>query len=258
MKKTQAVLSTICLAACLQGYAQKLPGVQQQSVYAPSDIKIDGKATEWNNKFEAYNKTTQLYYTLSNDNTSLYLTVYASDVFAVEKVFAGGISLSVKEKNSKSDPTVITYPLVGRAMGSDMLSKIKETDDNKYDKDAVNSKFNFAAIMISLKKATSAFDTLLSVNNQLGIQVAGLFNEQKAFTYELKVPFAVLGQNANMDAITYEVRLPGAKVPAGAGNRQLVAGVKLGSGPPAPPNDAAMLEMYSPTYFSGTYIMARK
>lgn len=259
MKTIQTVLAALLLGACLQVDAQKLPAVQEKSVYAPADIKIDGKTVEWSDKFQAYNKVTQLYYTLSNDNTSLYLTIYTPDIFTIEKVFAGGISFSVKEKSSKSDPIVISYPTVSRSMGTEMIRNIKEIDDNKYTKDFVNSKFSVASIGIFLKKPGLLIDSILSFNNNLGIRVAGLFNEHKALTYELKVPFTALGQNTNMDAIAYEVRLPGAKVPAGAGNRQLVAGINLGGGAaPPPPSEATLLEMFSPTYFSGTYIMARK
>ncbi|MBC7401019.1 MAG: hypothetical protein H7289_13850, partial [Mucilaginibacter sp.] len=54
--------------------AQKLPKVQTASIAAPTNIKIDGKATEWGNKFQAFNRTTEVYYTLSNSATKLYLT----------------------------------------------------------------------------------------------------------------------------------------------------------------------------------------
>ncbi|HCN82336.1 MAG TPA: hypothetical protein DIT07_01770, partial [Sphingobacteriaceae bacterium] len=60
--------------------AQKLPNIQEASLRAPAGIKVDGKATEWNNQFQAYNKATEIFYTISNDDDKLYLAVQATDL----------------------------------------------------------------------------------------------------------------------------------------------------------------------------------
>src|SRR5476651_2642642 len=83
--------------------AQKLPAVQQVSVYAPVDIKIDGKATEWDNKFQAYNKTAGIYYTLSNNEDHLFLTVQATDPTTINKLVAGGLTLTIQKSGKKND-----------------------------------------------------------------------------------------------------------------------------------------------------------
>ena len=71
--------------------AQKLPNVQQISVRTPENIKIDGKPTEWNNKFQAYNHATSLFYTISNDDENLYLTIQANDMETLIKITGAGI-----------------------------------------------------------------------------------------------------------------------------------------------------------------------
>jgi len=238
----------------MQVYAQKLPAEQKKSVYAPSGIKIDGKPTEWNNKFEAYDKATQLYYILSNDDGNLYLTIQATDAHTIEKALAGGVSFTIKEKNSKSEPLVITYPLVGDAMRSDIVRRINQMGDNKYNAAIVNSEFNVAAKEIAVKNFANIPDTLISVYNETGIKAAGGFDDQKSFTYELKIPFGVLGQKINIDEIAFEVKLSGVKV---SGNRKVVTGVRMGSDAP-PPNEGNTLDMYNATYFSGSYTMAKK
>ena len=40
----------------LSANAQKLPNTQETSLRAPANLKVDGKPTEWNNQFQAYNK----------------------------------------------------------------------------------------------------------------------------------------------------------------------------------------------------------
>ncbi len=97
----------------LTTHAQKLPSVQTASVLAPANIKIDGKATEWDNKFQAYNNHVEFYYTLSNDDNNLYLTVQAVDRAIVRRILNGGITLAVSKSGKKVDKNLpgITFPL---------------------------------------------------------------------------------------------------------------------------------------------------
>jgi len=106
----------LCVFCYLTTQAQKLPNVQLASVRAPADIKIDGKATEWNYPFQAYNRATDVFYTLSNDDDNLYLTLQATDEDIIRKIINGRISFTINKsgKKSEQDAVVITYPLIGR------------------------------------------------------------------------------------------------------------------------------------------------
>jgi hypothetical protein len=57
MKKLQLLL--LAVLAFANANAQKLPNVQQVSLRAPANIKIDGKATEWSG-FKALNTATDV------------------------------------------------------------------------------------------------------------------------------------------------------------------------------------------------------
>lgn len=49
----------------LNGFGQKLPSEQKESIYAPTNVKIDGKPAEWTGKFQAKNSATMLTYVIS-------------------------------------------------------------------------------------------------------------------------------------------------------------------------------------------------
>src|SRR4051812_17797198 len=88
-------------------YAQKLPNVQQTSIRAPANIKIDGKLTEWNDHLQAKNSVDGLLYTISNNDDNLYLTIVAPYKEASYKALRGGITFSVSkilDKKRKVDP----------------------------------------------------------------------------------------------------------------------------------------------------------
>jgi len=109
-KRIALVLS--CLFA-MAAQAQKLPSIQQNSVYAPANIKVDGKATEWDNKFQAYNNHVEFFYTLANNDDNLYLTVQATQKEIIRRIMTGGITLTINKSGKKNDKDgeSITFPL---------------------------------------------------------------------------------------------------------------------------------------------------
>ena len=114
MKNLKTILfSLVATSTSYIVYAQKTPSVQTNSVYAPANMKIDGRATEWDNKFQAYNNHVEFFYTLSNDNDNLYLTVKAVDRAIVSRIINGGMTLAVSKTGKKNDKEVagIIFPL---------------------------------------------------------------------------------------------------------------------------------------------------
>src|SRR5476651_2443429 len=76
-------------------HAQKLPGIQTTSLWAPVSIKIDGKPSEWGNEYQALNKATGVFYTIANDNENIYLIVHAKQKRVIQKIIDVGITFIV-------------------------------------------------------------------------------------------------------------------------------------------------------------------
>ncbi len=214
-------LTFFCIVVSIAASAQKLPGVQPGSLRAPANIKIDGKATEWNDQYQAYNKATDIFYTLSNDDQNLYLTVRAEDPTVITKIMSGGLSLNIQKSGKKTDKDAmcISYPVFGknnrtfftlrRRKGLPALSPeeaVKEGDslmvvNNK--KIATNSKW----IAVT---GVKELDTLISVYNEDGIKAVGLFDNKKAYVYELSVTLKTLGLSTDQGSMfLYHVLLNG-------------------------------------------------
>jgi len=94
--------------------AQKLPNKQEASLRAPDSIKIDGQATEWNDQYQAYNKATEVFYSIANDDDNLYLIIHAVKSRIIEKMMEGGISFTVSPANKKDEGKKVTvlFPLL--------------------------------------------------------------------------------------------------------------------------------------------------
>jgi len=103
--------------------AQKLPNKQEVSVRIPTGVKIDGNANEWNDQFQAFNKTTEIFYTIANDDNNLYLIVHATKSSIIEKMIEGGIGFTISQsgkKNSGKNVTVL-FPLMPMTKCQDIL-----------------------------------------------------------------------------------------------------------------------------------------
>jgi len=203
--------------------AQKLHEIQVNSIKAPVNTRIDGKPKEWLGAFQAYNPKTELYYTISNDNTNLYLIVQARTIDVIQKVLYGGISFTVSTSGIKTDSNnvEITFPAYTKGYSSWMvnLEDLKEVRKNiGVNKKVVDSFVNLRNSQIDSKlkligvsgvKLTN--DSLLSVYNEEGINVKSKFSSNVAYTYELAFPLKLLANNGiNLNKFSYKIRVNGA------------------------------------------------
>ena len=273
MKKpiTQIIKNAIAVAAIgaasFTANAQKLPTIQTTGVYAPADVKIDGKPTEWK-QFQAYNKTTHIYYTVANDANNLYLIVQATEIPDVQKIIAGGLTLTIKnsDKNSTVTPVAIAFPRMYAKDFVPINSKIKnEQTDMDAELPGMNKQLTDNAQFIQVAGIKEVTDTLISVYNDQGIRAVSLLNNKKTYTYELALPLKYVQQAIGGDgSFAYNIKLNGRlnalKMPApSAGATNVMKVVVVGGyGTPDPAAIAAMHDLNEPTDFSGTYTLAKK
>lgn len=187
-------------------YAQKQPEMQQGGLKAPANIKIDGKANEWNGMFQAYNPAIQASYTVSNDDNRLYLTINATKKEIVNKIINGGISFTIHTGPRKTTVggTTITYPIFDKDdrpfINTNALALVKPDEkDPAHKADSLMKTFNatFAnkAKLIRLS-GLKDLDTLISVYNKDGIRPRAALDNKLFFTYELAIDLKLLGMSA--------------------------------------------------------------
>lgn len=224
MIKSQKRLSEFTLGAllmgCLSAHAQSLPAVQQHSLRAPAGIKIDGKTTEWSNRFQAYNKATGIYYTMANDSTNLYLAIQAKNPVIVRKILGGSMVFTVNGSVKKGNKQVaFTFPLLSSSVSAGIGIYLKQRigltpakTKNIYGRDSLLLLINTTLInnlkQIRVKGVKAFADTTLSVYNDLGIKVRALFDTNNALTCELAIPLKYLKLPGTMPArFNYQIKL---------------------------------------------------
>jgi hypothetical protein len=248
MKITSAIkkLSLIALfliAICLTAIAQKQPQIQEGSVRAPENVKIDGKHTEWENPFlkngdgylSAYNSASRYYYTIANDDNNLYVVLRGLGTGAAQKVFNGGLVILInhtagkKPKLKAADNIAITYPLPQDEKTTDNIlgpifalnGVLPQTEANRKQVDSIvnvaNGRLANAVKEIRITGVKEIQDSVLSVYNEQGIKAVMQFAKRMPMI-EIAIPLKYLGLDINTSAkFSYDIILNGMTLPQGVG-----------------------------------------
>jgi len=244
--------------------AQRLPNVQQVSLRAPADIKIDGKATEWNNHFQAYNDTTHVYYTIANDDKNLYLTVQASDRGIIRMIMVNGVSFTIDRlRRVKKDlfnnyyPS-ITYPTREKENGTYGYGVYVDSSETKLRMDSFAMAYNRHLAADSKYIRVTGIRTLAEltlINNRGGIKVASMFDNKMVYTYELAIDLSLLGLDAaKSEKFDYNIAIGEGHI----SEFSRAQGARIISvSYTAQPNDPYNPHGYIPADFWGEYTLAK-
>lgn len=209
----------LAMATGAAAYAQKGGNVQEGNMRAPLNTKVDGKLNEWNDDFQAVNKTTLLTYSIANDDNYLYLVLKTADQTASRKITGGGISFTINTANKKKeqDAFKLTYPLIsgdamrgmfqrggqggqggppgggmggppGGGMGGGQRPVMDSATLATMHKATID-----AAKEIKLFGFKDIADSVISVYNEYNIKAAIGYDAKGALTYEMAIPLKALG-----------------------------------------------------------------
>jgi len=198
---------------------------------APADIKIDGKANEWSDQFQAYNHATEVFYTMANDDNNLYVVIKAVKPRIVEKIIDGGITFIISDATKKG--ISLTYPNIdvansqrillraGKKAKSSMIipamavSAMPVDTNEKYIVSANDSLIAVANNLLAANaktifvKNTNGQNDTLSVYNEQKISVASRFDKEGNYVCELAIPLKYINLSQGNRKISYSIKLNG-------------------------------------------------
>jgi hypothetical protein len=162
--------------------AQKLPNKQENSAWAPANIKIDGKTDDWNNQFNAYNPGAAIFYSIANDDQNLYLVIQAKQQDVINTIISYGFALTLQTSDAKNDKSkvIISYPIFD-VNNKALRFSIGHADTNAAARTVLMNSRN--ALLAGRFKSIGIYginglDTL-SVYNEKGVKAASGFNEKQ-------------------------------------------------------------------------------
>jgi len=214
-------LTTALIGVTTLANAQNLPNVQKNSLRAPATIKIDGKAKEWDGKYLAYNKVTEVFYSIANDNENLYLAIYSDNIDITTKILQNGINVSFNSKNKSIDKSLqIKYPFTPstntekRERSKAIKEKMDKLDANQSGEEKMSTKLKLNRAIAAENKLVKIFgissttDTLFSIYESKDIMVKIDCPGDGLLYYELSVPLKYFGIAPSvLPKLYYNIRL---------------------------------------------------
>jgi hypothetical protein len=249
MKKTNLILAITLLASqVLFAQDAKIKSEQPETGVWAEKVKVDGNLTEWNDNFQAYNKATKLFYTISNDDKALYLVIKSTDMQTSNKIAAGGITLAINTEGKKKDKDVysVSFPVAaatanggfggmggfggapggapggggfggpgggGFGGGRGGAGGPRDFTPDSATLAANRKRTLDAAKEIKVFGFKDVTDSLVSIYNQYGLKAAIGYDAQGNYTYELAVPLKLLNLTADGKAIAYNIKVNGMVMP---------------------------------------------
>ena len=179
----------------IDAFGQKLPNKQITSIHAPKEVKIDGRINEWVSGFGSYNKATNFYCLLANNDEKIYLTIKITDPLIQKKVLRGGIIFTVSGKNTQ--PLSVTFPIIGEANASaigGLINKYSATRKKNQTKSSLdslllsmNKQLLGSSKEIEIKGTHLITDSPISIYNTDGIKAGNAFDAAGALIFEFAI-----------------------------------------------------------------------
>lgn len=251
--------------------AQKVQNVQENALWASTPVKVDGKITD--EVFQAYNKSTLLSYTMSNDDKNLYLVIKSADHTNNNRIMMGGITLAINTDGKKKEKEAysVTYPLLMRRQGGGQRSAgfgqqgRQGGQSGSADSAALARRKQQLAEVKEIK--ISGFkdiqDSLISIYNEYEILAVAKFDDKGTFVYELAIPLRSLELTDSSKEFAYNIKINGFQFGGGFGGGNMMRGDRPGGGGDfggggQGGGNGFDPSIFLPTDFWGKYTLAKK
>ncbi|GAB3921072.1 hypothetical protein [Mucilaginibacter myungsuensis] len=217
--KNSLLIPALLLFFGINASAQKLPNKQKENLWT-SNVKVDGKLTEAEAGFRAYNTAVEAFYTLANDDANLYLTVKSGHGAIVKRILNGGLTLTVKPTGEKKGTGVaVGYPFyegINRMTFYNwVLKDNRMVSPEGAELDSLmklnNDRMSQRAKVIRVAGIVGV-DSLISVYNEHGIKAVGGFDGQLNYVYEVSIPLRYLTPLLKADTkFAYQIKINATK-----------------------------------------------
>ena len=242
-----ALVSLINLASFSQKKADLIA-----TRWAFNPVAADGVLNDWPDSLTMFNKETNLYYGLANDDKNVYLAIRSASKQDLTKILAGGISFSANIEGKKKDAPTVIFPVLDRTPGKSRNTR-EELEVEERQKQILSRIKD-----IKVAGFKEIIDGGISLQNTYGIRAGASFDKNDNLVQEIIIPLSLLNLSTLNDGeVTYSIRVNGMQGPSFTpnqrqiGQRQPMGGM---NGSQFPTRNSPMSKLLTSTEF---YIKSR-
>ena len=207
-----ALVSLINLASFSQKKADLIT-----TRWAFNAVAADGVLNDWPDSLTMFNKETNLYYGLANDNQNVYLAIRSASKQDLTKILAGGISFSANIEGKKKDAPTVIFPVLDRTPGKSRNTR-EELEVEERQKQILSRIKD-----IKVAGFKEIIDGGISLQNTYGIRAAASFDKNDNLVQEIIIPLSLLNlRTLNGGEVTYSIRVNGMQGPSVTPNQRQI------------------------------------
>jgi hypothetical protein len=187
-------------------------------------MKVDGSADEWSQPLRFYDNDSKLFYSFVNDDKNLYLCFETDDEVNQAKIMRAGIKVSLSIKGKDKHKVSIDFPVVEKTTAPE--EEKPKVPGQRSDHGDFRTAFLLHHTTMEIKGFVTK-DTVISINDSSGINVAMNWDATNKFIYEIAIPLKELyGAGYTADDIAKDISLTAEinAVKKGEGDNKAYAG----------------------------------
>lgn len=179
-------------------------------------VTVDGQLTEWKTPFNLYDSESKLAYSISNNDSTLFIAIQAYDGMTQLKILRAGIEVNLINKGKNKRKAEILFPIINDDEKALQINTQSELD-------ALKRTFIFNHLTMETEDFVTQNGTQSIVNSK-GIQVAMNWDAEEVLNYELAIPFSEICDKGCsykdlQKSITLKVNVNGLDRPKGEGRK---------------------------------------
>jgi hypothetical protein len=213
-------LLAAALAISFNSYSQKKNEEVFLTKWAPKNLQVDGKLNDWTDSL-LYNEATKLSYTISSNDSMIFVGIKNKDRQELIKILNAGISFSVNTQGKKKPLATITFPIAERRAVR-INPKPKSDPPSRDEIKKMQQEMLSRVKSIKVTGFKEIMDGTISLYNTYGIKAATTFNDKDELEIELAIPLSSLGIDENFkNPIYYNIKINGPARPSNFGGRDM-------------------------------------
>ncbi len=168
----------------------------------PSGPFVLNESTAKYQNMRFYNNITNMFYSLSNDNDNLYLSIKINDEKMQAKIMAAGMEIWIDTTANSTKQTGILFPLANyNKMYLYKTSYIINNESLIQDLKVMKQNFLFEQPFMLLIGFMNTTNGLCSLEDNSGIKVKITWNNTNSMIYEAVIPFNTCYKETDIDGL---------------------------------------------------------
>jgi len=159
-----------------------------QSAWQAKPVTVDGNPTEWSLPLRFSDSKSSLQFTISNDESNIYMAVRATDQQIQMKILIAGMQIWINPDGKFKKTAGIQFPLPGKPDPKVMNENMHPGMPQGKKPDNMANQFKMQNPKVTLSGFLPEYNGTFNVDETKGIKAAINWDSDNNMTYELCVP----------------------------------------------------------------------